>query len=161
MDALNIKQWWKVIDPVVEKYNGTKHETTSTTPNEAARIAAYTEEGRTEAQEIRETTESTAHFNRKYPSLSVGDRVKVIRKPGKYSEFKANFNSWSQDAFTVEQITIDDGSTLYKLSDRVRPLMRHELLKVEDVQKTPRRRVMQKSEPEKFIGNAKPSSVGG
>ena len=77
----------------------------------------------------------------------MGDLVKIIRKPGKYSEFKSGFVAWSSTVHRVERVVYENGSRMYKVADRPRPLFRHELIKVEEVASAPRRRVRGKQEP--------------
>ena len=91
--------------------------------------------------------------NLKYPVISIGDSVKVVQKPGKYSEFKAGFNHWSTRTYKVTGITYEQGQARYflegysepGLGGHVRkPLLRHELLKVDAVEKAPRIRIVGK-----------------
>ena len=60
------------------------------------------------------------------------------------SEFKAGFNNWSERAYRVTSISGEQGQSLYSLEGYARPLLRHELLRVEAVMPPPRRRVVGK-----------------
>ena len=83
----------------------------------------------------------------------MGDSVKIVQKPGKYSEFKAGFNHWSERAYKVTSITFEQGQAKYFLEGYSEPnlgghvrkaLLRHELLRVEGVDKAPRYRLTRK-----------------
>ena len=143
LEALRLpkKDWWKMVKPVVDQYNDTPHTTTKVKPNEAAKLDWDEPGGREKILELRATIEGKAHFDREYPLISLGDRVKVLRKPGKYSEFKSDFVAWTRETYTVEKIAYEAGSPVFHLEGRVRPLRLHEILKVDDVKKAPRRKV--------------------
>ena len=99
------------------------------------------------SETVRDNIAAKAKRNRSDPELGVGDFVNIIRKPGKYSEFKSGFVAWSSTVHRVGRVVYESGSRMYKVVDRPRPLFRHELLKVEDVASAPRRRVSGKQEP--------------
>ena len=143
--ALGRNNWTSVIKAVVDQYNHTKHTATGFTPLEAR-------EPENEDAVLQSIT-SRAKENLKYPVISIGDFVKVVQKPGKYSEFKAGFNHWSTRTYKVTGITYEQGQGRYflegysepNLGGHVRkPLLRHELLKVEGVEKPPRYRIVGK-----------------
>jgi hypothetical protein len=143
--ALGRNDWTQVLKPVLEQYNNTKHTATGFTPLEAR-------EPQNEDAVLQSIT-SRAKENRKYPPISVGDSVKILQKPGKYSEFKAGFNHWSDRTYNVTRISYEQGQARYflegysepNLGGHVRkPLLRHELLKVEGVEKPPRFRLTHK-----------------
>ena len=139
MRALNTSAWHTLVDAVVGKYNGAKHTTIGMAPEEAV-----LEEN---SEAVRDNIAAKAKRNRSDPELDVGDFVKIIRKPGKYSEFKSGFVAWSTTVHQVERIVYENGSRMYKLADRPRPLFRHELLMIEDVASAPSRRVRGKQAP--------------
>ena len=113
-----------------------------------------------EVKAIREAIESEPRANRKYEDIEVGDLVKVIRKPGKYSEYKTNFNAWGTEVYKVEKIVVGvNGLLLYKLERRARPLLRHELLRVGDVQRPPQMRVTGKSSTSKLLRSTPTSAA--
>ena len=143
--ALGRTNWTTVIKAVVDQYNRTKHTTTGFTPLEAR-------EPENEDSVLQSIT-SHAKQNLKYPVISIGDFVKIVQKPGKYSEFKAGFNHWSERTYKVTAINYEQGQARYflegysepNLGGHVRkPLLRHELLKVEGVEKAPRYRIFGK-----------------
>ena len=65
--------------------------------------------------------------NRKYPELTKGDKVKILRKKG-ITE-KERTSVWSDNAYEVEDIFESKGQTFYKVSNG-KDHTRHELLKV-------------------------------
>ena len=73
-DALGDKDWTEYLPDVLEQYNSTERVTTKMTPEEAQK--------QSNAEEVRESIESKAKFNRKYPKLDVGDRVRIRLKAG-------------------------------------------------------------------------------
>ena len=93
--------WYRMLQPVVDKYNATPQTTTRFAPNVAAT-------GEHNAAVYRNIAKVARH-DRRYPDLRVGDTVKVIRKAGKYSEFKAGFRHWSDEAFRFETQDFDGG----------------------------------------------------
>ena len=139
MDALKTQEWHTLMQAVVDKYNNTKHTTIGMTPEQAR--------SSTNAEKVKYNITSKAKSNRTYPDLAVGDLVKILRKPGKYAEFKAGFVAWSTSTHQVESINYENGSKVFKVSQRVRPLLMHELLKVEGAERAPRKRVVGKQEP--------------
>jgi hypothetical protein len=146
LEALHLpkKDWWKMIAPVVHQYNNEPHTTTGVKPDDAAKLDWDSPGEREKIIEIRSSIEGKAHHNRTYPLISVGDRVKVLRKPGKYGEFKSDFVAWSPQTFLVQSIAYEAGSPVFHLEGRVRPLRLHEILKVDAVQKAPRKKVVGK-----------------
>ena len=123
-DALGDRQWTEYLPDVLEQYNSTERATTQMPPEEAIH--------KSNADEVRERIQSKAMFNRKYPDLQPGDKVRLIRKPNKMSEYKANFSAWSKTTYTVADTLLVNGQTFYKLSGEDAQFMRHELLKIED-----------------------------
>jgi hypothetical protein len=102
------------------------------------------------ANKIKETSAKAQH-TRHYSDLEVGDTVKIIQKPGTYSEFEAGFVGWSKTKHQVESIEYENGSRVYKVSQRVKPLLRHELLKIEAAESAQKRRIVGKQEPAALI----------
>ena len=137
--------WVSVLKPVLDQYNNTKHTTTGFTPIEAR-------DPQNEDAIVQSLT-SHSKNNRKYPHIVVDDMVKIMQKPGKYTEFKSSFNRWSERAYKVTNITYEQGQAQYFLEGYSepglgghvrRPLLRHELLRVEAVEKAPRFRLFHK-----------------
>ena len=105
-------------------YNGMRdHSVTHLTPNQAR--------GPENQHRVENSLEYARVSKRKYPNLSVGDRVKVYTKKKPFdNEF---VSEWPGHAYTVESITEDhthSGQMFYKIEGREGTYMRHELLKV-------------------------------
>ena len=73
------------------------------------------------------------HF-RKYPQLSVGDKVKIYTKgAGNYISRKETNSRWSDKVYTIEKIDRDMTLQKYYLLEGLkRRYLRHELLMVDD-----------------------------
>ena len=80
--------------------------------------------------EIRRTLQDKAHSNRTYPTISVGDRVKLFRKPGKFGEMKEGFNHWTTRTYEVTKTWMEDGVAVFSLEGHDRSVRNHEILKV-------------------------------
>ena len=65
---------------------------------------------------------------RKYPSLEVGDEVKVMRK--KAITEKERSSHWLKETFVIKRIEKKLGQNYYYVEGRDKSLLRHELLKV-------------------------------
>jgi hypothetical protein len=78
--------------------------------------------------DIKMNLEAGAVKKRKYPPISVGDRVRIYKKKGNF--VKERYPVWSSDTFKVERIDENHGQDFYYISGRDRPLMRHEILKI-------------------------------
>jgi hypothetical protein len=144
LTSLGLKKsnWYKMLPFVVGQYNDTEHTTTKVTPNDAAKLEWETD--REAILEIRGAIADRAHHDVKYPAIAVGDRVKILRKPGKYGDFKSHFVAWTEETFKVEEISYDSGNPVFKLEGRSRTLRLHEMLKVAGVEKAPKLKVVGK-----------------
>jgi len=164
LEALSLqkKDWWNMIKPVVDQYNATPHTTTKVKPNDAAKLDWDEPGGREKILQLRAAIQGKAHFDRKYPEIAVGDRVKVLRKPGKYGEFKSGFVAWTRETFEAKRIAYEAEAPVFYLEGRPRPLRLHEILKVEDVQKAPKRKVEGKQPPQALLrsGQVRPAAAG-
>ena len=76
-----------------------------------------------------------AKFPVKHSTIQVGDHVKIRIKPKAF--YKETFSSWSTEVYTVERIDrgAEDGQDRYHLTGYRRPLLRFELLKIEEFKK--------------------------
>ncbi len=141
--------WWKMLDLVVKQYNETPHVTTGEPPNDIHKLNIL--EDKDYITEIRERIAGKAHFNRKYPTINVGDYVKILRKPGKFGEFKIGFVAWTKETYRVNKIEYQEGSPLFFLEgipdDRNRPYRQHEILKVKGTEKPANIRITGKRSP--------------
>ena len=114
-------QWTDYIVEIMLTYNNKDvHSSTGMTPNEARK-------NKNELK-ARMNVAMKAKKNKIYPELSVGDKVKIMRKKG-ITE-KERTSHWLQGEYTVQEIIKKLGQTYFKLEGYARPLQRFELLKV-------------------------------
>jgi hypothetical protein len=141
LTALSLKKadWYKMLPFVVGQYNNAEHTTTGVTPNDAAKFEWDTD--RDKILKMRGTMVDKAHSDLKYPVILVGDRVNILRKPGKYGDFKSHFVAWTEETFKVVEISYEAGNPVFKLEGRPRALRLHEILKVSGVEKAPKLKV--------------------
>ena len=118
-EALGGKDWSAYLPGVLKKYAGSKHATTKMKPEDARKPE--------NEEDVEANIKGKAKFERPYEPLEVGVLVKVRRKPGKFGEFKFDFNAWGESVHTVEEIIKGGEQDKYKVSGFARPLMRHEL----------------------------------
>ena len=71
-----------------------------------------------------------AKRNRKYPNVSVDDKVRLFRRMDRFD--KERHGTWSRDLHTVEDIVEHDGQQLYKTCGYTKPSVRSDILLVED-----------------------------
>ena len=83
---------------------------------------------------VRENIQSKAKFQIALEPISVGDMVKLRKKPGKYSEFKFDFNAWTEQPHEVLEVLTTDGQKRYRVKGN-EPLLRHEILLVRGIEK--------------------------
>ena len=114
-------QWVDYIFQILLTYNNkNKHSSTKFVPNEARK--------KKNEYEVKLTLELNAKNSRKYPSLEVGDEVKIMRK--KTINEKERTSHWLKEIYTIKRIENKLGQKYYYVNDRPNPLLRHELLKV-------------------------------
>ena len=116
------EKWVDMLGPVLKKYNNTKHSTTDFSPNEAKKKDNHFD--------VWLNIYSKANFNRKYPPLKVGNKVRVYQKPK--SMKKGTDSYWSKDVYTIT--FIKDKQYLLNDYEKKRVYHRHELLKVDGVE---------------------------
>ena len=119
LDAQGLSRdlWVQELGPILRKYNDTVHTTIEMKPNEA----------------ILPSNELLVAFNlsknaikrRKYPDLTIGDRVRVMLK--KDTKRKGYMPRWSTETYKV---TYEQGGDFLVDDDKRRVYHRHELLKV-------------------------------
>ena len=71
-----------------------------------------------------------AKRNRKYPTISVDDKLRVYRK--KKLMDKERVPVFSKVSHTVEKIIEEDGQTFHKISGYDKPFVRSEILLIND-----------------------------
>ena len=92
--------WTDLYQPTLKKYNNTIHSSTGAKP-----VAAHKDENRVNVKV--NLTLKQKHF-RKYPQLSVGDKVKIYTKgAGNYISRKETNSRWSDKVYTIEKIDRD------------------------------------------------------
>ena len=118
--------WTDLYKPTLKKYNNAIHSSTRAKP-----VEAHKDENRVNVKV--NLTLKQKHF-RKYPQLTVGDKVKICTKgAGNYISRKETNSRWSDKVYTIEKI--DRNMTLqkyYLLEGLKRRYLRHELLMVDD-----------------------------
>jgi len=113
------EKWIIMLQPVLKKYNATKHSTTGMSPNDAKRKDNHIE--------VWLNIRNKATFARKYTPLKVGDSVRTYIKP---HTFKKGYQpSWSSRVYKTT--FIKNHQHLINDTNRKRLWNRHELLKVE------------------------------
>ena len=114
-------QWVDYILEIMLTYNNKmKHSATGMTPNEARK--------KDNELKAKLNVANKARKERVYPSLEVGDKVKIVRK--KAITEKERTSHFLKGEYTVEAINEKLGQKYYKLADYPRALLRHEILKV-------------------------------
>ena len=108
-------EWTDLLYQVLLTYNNKmEHSATGLTPEEARKDRNHMK------------VEVNRVSKRKYPDVSVGDRVKVYTKKDRLD--KGRISVWSKDSFEVAGIEASHGQKYYKVAGRDRPLLRHEIL---------------------------------
>lgn len=123
VEGLNDPIWTNHLKTVLNNYNN-KHisRATGMTPSDG-RLSKY-------RAEIRMKMLMNAKRNRKYPNVSIDDKVRLFRKKDRFD--KERHGIWSRDLHTVEDIVEHDGQQLYKIRGYNKPFVRSEILLVED-----------------------------
>ena len=118
--------WTNLYKPTLKKYNNTIQSSTGAKP-----VEAHKDENRVNVKV--NLTLKQKHF-RKYPQLSVGDKVKIYTKgAGNYISRKETNSRWSDKVYTIEKIDRDLTLQKYYLLEGLkRRYLRHELLMVDD-----------------------------
>ena len=114
-------QWVDYNLEIMLTYNDKmKHSATGMTPKEA----------RKDKNKFRAmlNVASKAKKERIYPTLEVGDKVKIMRK--KAITEKERTSHWLKGYYVVQEVAEKLNQKYYKLTDYPRLLMRHELLKI-------------------------------
>ena len=119
-------KWTELLIPTLNKYNNTIHSSTGKKP-----IEAHKDENRIKVKV--NLTLKQKHF-RKYPQLSVSDKVKIYTKgKGNYTSRKETVSRWSDKTYKIEKIDKDMTlQTYYLLEGLKRRYLRHELLLIND-----------------------------
>ena len=115
------KDFKQLLFEVILTYNNKDvHSATGMTPNEAK-----LDKNRLQ---VKLNLEMNRIATRRYPEISVGDNVKIYKKKAKFDkEFKS---VWLTDVYKVNKIEKHYGQNYYFVDGFKRPLLRHEILKV-------------------------------
>ena len=119
-NAANV-QWTDFVFEIMLTYNNKiKHSSTGFTPAEAKKKGNEID--------VKLNLLAQKKHNRRYPLLSIGDKVKIYRKkePGE----KERTSNWSDNTYEVETISKSLGQTYFKVEGLSKEYSRHELLKV-------------------------------
>ena len=112
--------WDKLIKQVLNQYNFKQvHSITGLTPDEAR-------DSKNEMN-VKLKLELQARHKRRYPTLNIGDSVKIFKK--KTVRSKERDSVWGKESYTVDEIVNSMGQKMYRLS-KGGVYLRHELLKV-------------------------------
>jgi hypothetical protein len=100
LDAMELDRykWVSQLEPIIDKYNNTKHSTIKMSPNDAKNGSNHLT--------VSYNIWDGAKRNRKYPDIKVGDDVRVIIK--KDNKTKGYFPKWSVDKYTITFINKDN-----------------------------------------------------
>ena len=116
------EKWYNVIGPVLLVYNNSMvHSSVKMTPNEARKPANEVN--------VRLNLQLNRTRLRKYPNISVGDKVKLYRKKDKLDKERKSL--WSSNTYKVEDIVHINGEAMFKLEGIAKPVLRHEILLVD------------------------------
>lgn len=124
------QSWVELLPAVLAKYNRTSHHAHGFTPN-----YAHDDEN---AFYVKIGLMIQAKKRRAYPPIEVGDRVRLLQKPGKMTQRKEHFKEWGAIK-RVESIEVESGVPFYYTlegeeagrANKRNGFMRHELLKVQ------------------------------
>jgi hypothetical protein len=118
----NDRQWQDILPFVINKYNNTVHSSSGMTPNQ----------GHNDNNRVSVATNLAIHSinKRKYPSLSIGSKVKIYTKGhGNYTSRKETTSRWSEHIYTIDKIDRDMLlNTYYMIDGSNRHYNRSELL---------------------------------
>jgi len=116
------RKWEDMLPFVVTKYNKTVHSSTGNTPNDGHKDI-------NSPSVIANLTLKAVH-KRKYPTIEVGDHVKIYTKGNdNYASRKETTSRWSNTIYKVSQIAYDIALNKYYVVEGVKQRFhRHELL---------------------------------
>lgn len=124
--------WSHYLDDVIDRYNHHKSDAHNAKPD-TVQAKQYNFPF---VHNIWERLMRRARFPVKHTPIEVGDHVKIRIKPPS-AGYKETTSSWSEKVYTVERIDRGaDGGDKYHLEAYRRPLLRFELLRVADVQRS-------------------------
>jgi len=117
------EKWYNVLGAVLLIYNNRMvHSSIKMTPNEARKPA--------NELNVKLNLQLNRTKLRKYPNVSVGDTVKLYKKKDKLD--KERKSVWSTNIYKVENITHSGGEAMFKLEGVAKPVLRHEILLIDN-----------------------------
>ena len=120
MEALKLSRWDELVDAVTKQYNSEAHEATGMTPLQADKIENH--------DKAYDSMKQRAKMNRKYDPISVGDDVRLLKKPeGNRAHFRVGEDAWTRVAFKVLKVEPTENGTAYTLEHQPRKYLRHEV----------------------------------
>ena len=119
----NKNDWVIFLEKVLNQYNNTEHSSHKMKPRDAHDTDDTTS--------IKINLLLQAQHKRKYPTLDVGDMVRIFKKKDKYGAHKEWVSNWTIEKHKVDKITHEKGQQFYYLENQSRPYLRHELLLIE------------------------------
>ena len=119
----NPPPWEKYITQVVKQYNQDVQTSIGMAPDEAEKPA--------ENNDAWKSMFSKAKFNLQYPTLAVGDLVRLYKKPAQQqASYRTTEDAWSSLVHEITAISKDgNGENVYKIAGKTKPYMRAELRK--------------------------------
>ena len=133
---VEVKPWTQYLDEVLDRMNNKKqsndadddkiypHKATGFAPKEAAKPENWFE--------AHTNMEIQAKHNRKYPDVKVGDKVKVYRSKGALGKEVSNQVDYTYHNLKVTNITQSLGQTFYKVETVGKPLLRSDILLINE-----------------------------
>ena len=108
------------------KYNNTIHSSTNETP-----INAHKDSN---AVKVAINLNLKSSYKRKYPNISLGDKVKIFSKgKGNYTSRKETKSRWSEDKYEVDKIDYDINlNKYYTVKGLSKRFSRNELLLINE-----------------------------
>ena len=122
----NNMKWTDALTQALKQYNSTSHSSTRMAPSEA-----HKDDNEINVKVNLKLREKN---KRKYPKIEENDKVKVFQKKrGNYTDRKEYNSKWSNKIFNIDKIEYDImGNKTYKVAGINKPLLRHEILLVDD-----------------------------
>jgi len=116
------RKWHDILDDFLKVYNNETKQTTGLSPLDGTKDE--------NALKIRIKLLENSKSNRKYPSINIGDEVRIYNKGRGLSSKTFASNKWSDDIYKVEEIQYGNAGKLYKLEGKTHCFLRSNLLKV-------------------------------
>lgn len=127
--------WSQHAQDVIDKYNDSIHNSTLSKPDTLGK--PENEYDWVMQKRAYKNMQKKVEFPNRRGALEVGDRVKLRVKPKGLGSYKETHSSWSQEVYTVTKVEpFQNQGSLYHLEGYRKPLLRYEVMKVDDVQRS-------------------------